>query len=48
MHVLVRTEHDDNGKHISNLELISLVKAGDKWRVSLDEQGPKVTPASPK
>jgi hypothetical protein len=42
-HVLVRTTHDDEDRHVSKLEVVSLVKAGDRWLVSLDEQGPKVT-----
>jgi hypothetical protein len=43
VHVLVRTTHADEDRHVSKLELVSLVKAGDRWLVSLDEQGPKVT-----
>lgn len=43
-HVLVRTHHQDGTNNVSRLELISLVKSSDKWRVSLDEQTPKITP----
>ena len=30
--------------NIESLEVISLVKVGDKWMVGLNEQAPKVTP----
>lgn len=44
VHVLVRTTHNNGRTQMSNLELISLIKSGGKWLVSLDEQLPKVTP----
>lgn len=44
VHVLVRTRHNDGENEISNLELLSLVKRGSKWLVSLDERGTRITP----
>ncbi len=44
VHVLVRTKHS-NGKVIfESLDLISLVKNGDKWQIAPNQQAPKVTP----
>ena len=43
-HVLVRTKHNNSKVNIESLEVISLVKVGDKWMVGLNEQAPKVTP----
>ncbi len=44
VHILVRTKHSNGKVIIENLELVSLVKIGDKWKVALNEQSPKVTP----
>lgn len=44
VHILVRTKHSNAKVMIENLELVSLVKNGDKWQVALNEQAPKVTP----
>jgi hypothetical protein len=46
-HVLVRTRHANEKATIENLELVSLVKVGEKWLVGLNEQRPKVTPIEP-
>lgn len=43
-HILVRTKHSNDKANISNLELISLVKVGDTWKVGLNEQMPQITP----
>ncbi|MDG2123316.1 MAG: hypothetical protein P8J87_06455 [Verrucomicrobiales bacterium] len=43
-HVLVRTRHQDGTNNVSRLELISAVNTSGKWKVSLDEQRPVVTP----
>lgn len=43
-HVLVRTQHQDGENVVRNLELISLTKQGEKWMVTLEAQGPKLTP----
>ncbi len=43
-HVLVRTKHNNGRVQVENLELVSLLKRGDKWMVGLNEQVPKVTP----
>lgn len=43
-HVLVRTRHQDGTNNVSRLELISTVNTSGKWKVSLDEQRPVVTP----
>jgi hypothetical protein len=41
-HVLVRTKHENGEKEISSLELISLLKVGGKWLVTLDAMRPTV------
>jgi hypothetical protein len=46
-HVLVRTKHNNSKVVIESVEVISLVKVGDKWMVGLNEQSPKVTPYKP-
>jgi hypothetical protein len=46
VHVLVRTKHSNGKVMIENLELVSLVKNGDKWQVALNEQAPKLTPVN--
>jgi hypothetical protein len=43
-HVLVRTKHSNDRATIENLELISLIKTGEKWFVGLNEQVPRITP----
>jgi len=47
-HVLVRTQHEDGKHQIQNLELLSLVKHGDQWLVSLEQHRPVVTPLEKK
>lgn len=44
VHVLVRTKHSNGKVNIENLELVSLIKSGEKWKVALNEQAPKVSP----
>jgi hypothetical protein len=44
VHILVRTKHSNGKAVIENLELVSLLKNGEKWQVALNEQAPKVTP----
>ncbi len=44
VHILVRTKHSNGKVFIENLELISLLKNGEKWQVALNEMAPKVTP----
>ncbi len=44
VHLLVRTNHETLKNKISNLELVSLVKKGNQWLVSLGEQQTKVQP----
>lgn len=44
VHILVRTKHSTGKVIIENLELISLLKHGEKWQVALNEQAPKATP----
>jgi hypothetical protein len=41
-HVLMRVSFEDSKRVVKNLELISLVKAGGKWLVTLNEQSPKI------
>ena len=41
-HVLVRTKHQNGSKEISSLELISLLKVGGKWLVTLEATKPTV------
>jgi hypothetical protein len=43
-HILVRTKHNNDRVNIESLEVLSMVKIGDKWMVGLNEQTPKVTP----
>lgn len=43
-HVLVRTRHATDRANVESLDLISLIKQGNKWYVGLNEQTPKVTP----
>ena len=43
-HILVRTSHQDNRNHVSNLELVSLRKINGKWLVALNEQIPVIVP----
>ena len=44
VHVLVRTKHNNDKVTVESLEIISLIKVGDKWMVGLNEQTPKITP----
>jgi len=44
VHFLVRTQHRTMANAVSHLEIISLVKDGGEWKVSLGEQEPKYTP----
>ncbi|MES2707566.1 MAG: hypothetical protein V4726_13295 [Verrucomicrobiota bacterium] len=44
VHVLVRTKHSNDKAIFESLELVSLVKVGDAWKVGLNEQAPRVTP----
>lgn len=44
-HVLVRTKHSNDKAVFESLELVSLVKIGDTWKVGLNEQSPRITPA---
>jgi hypothetical protein len=39
----VRTKHANDKVRIENLELISLIKTGNRWLVGLNEQMPKIT-----
>lgn len=48
VHVLVRTKHNNEKVVIESLEIISLIKVGDKWMVGLNEQTPKITPLAAK
>jgi hypothetical protein len=43
VHILVRTRHANDKVRIENLELISLIKTGNRWLVGLNEQMPKIT-----
>ena len=43
-HVLVRAKYSTGETLIERLELVSLVKNGEKWQVALNEQAPKSTP----
>ena len=43
VHILVRTKHANDKVRIENLELISLIKTGNRWLVGLNEQMPKIT-----
>lgn len=44
-HVLVRAKYSTGENNIERLELVSLLKNGEKWQVALNEQAPKATPA---
>lgn len=44
IHILVRTKHNNDKAVFESLELVSLVKIGDAWKVGLNEQAPRVTP----
>ena len=46
VHLLVRTKHETKKHAVQNLEIVSLVKQGGKWLVSLGEQQTKYTPLS--
>ena len=41
-HILVRTRHSNGDKKISALDLVSLVKIKDTWKVTLNAQQPVV------
>ena len=41
-HILVRTRHSNGDKQISALDLVSLVKIKDTWKVTLNAQQPVV------
>ena len=43
-HVLVRAKYSTGENLIERLELVSLLKNGEKWQVALNEQAPKSTP----
>ncbi|MEZ5324493.1 MAG: hypothetical protein R3F19_05475 [Verrucomicrobiales bacterium] len=43
-HILVRTSHRDNRNQVTNLELVSLRKIRDEWKVALNEQIPMIVP----
>jgi hypothetical protein len=44
VHVLVRTKHSNGKVNFESLDLISLLKNGDKWQVAPNQQVPKITP----
>jgi hypothetical protein len=44
VHVLVRTKHSNGKVLFESLDLISLVKNGEKWQIAPNQQAPKVTP----
>lgn len=44
VHILVRTKHNNDKAIFESLELVSLVKVGDAWKVGLNEQAPRMTP----
>ncbi|RYD36249.1 MAG: hypothetical protein EOP86_06475 [Verrucomicrobiaceae bacterium] len=44
VHILVRTKHSNDKATFESLELVSLVKVGDVWKVGLNEQAPRMTP----
>jgi hypothetical protein len=46
-HILVRAKYSTGEYNIERLELVSLLKNGDKWQVALNEQAPKATPVGP-
>ncbi len=41
-HILVRTRHSNSDKQISALDLVSLIKVDDDWKVTLNAQEPIV------
>ena len=41
-HILVRTRHSNGDKQISALDLVSLIKIQDTWKVTLNAQQPVV------
>ena len=41
-HILVRTRHSNGDKQISALDLVSLIKIEEKWKVTLNAQDPVV------
>ena len=41
-HILVRTRHSNGDKQISALDLVSLVKINNSWKVTLNAQQPVV------
>ena len=41
-HILVRTRHSNGDKQISALDLVSLIKINDSWKVTLNAQQPVV------
>ena len=41
-HILVRTRHSNGDKQISALDLVSLIKIKDTWKVTLNAQQPVV------
>ncbi len=43
-HILVRTKHNNDRVNVESIEVLSMVKLGDKWMVGLNEQTPKITP----
>jgi hypothetical protein len=43
-HILVRTKHNNDRVNVESIEVLSMVKLGDKWVVGLNEQTPKITP----
>jgi hypothetical protein len=46
VHVLVRTKHENGKVHFESLDLISLVKNGEKWQIAPNLQAPKITPVA--
>ena len=47
-HILVRTRHSDGEKQVSALDLVSLVKVEDAWKVTLNAKDPYVKPVDGK
>ena len=47
-HILVRTRHSNGDKQISALDLVSLIKLGTDWKVTLNAQEPIIKEAAPK
>lgn len=44
VHVVIRTKHNNDKVVVESMEVISLVKVGDRWMVGLNEQTPKISP----